>query len=147
VQDLDVLSWDGEQPWALHHARQADVVFLSAAAVPERIDELMRTILGNGRAQVVVATEGAAGCRVLTRESLAVQRFPAAAPQRPVVDSNGAGDAFSTAFMSRWLRGRPIEECVRAGAVSGAFACGAPGTHEELITEAQLDAELKGRSP
>ena len=58
------------------------------------------------------------------------------------MDSNGAGDAFSTAFMSRWFAGRPVEECVLAGAVSGAFACGAEGTHEEQITAPQLEAAI-----
>jgi sugar/nucleoside kinase (ribokinase family) len=134
----DLHAWDGVRPWANIHAREADVVFVSAAAVPDRIDDLMHAILEGGRAQLVVATEGEAGCRVLARAEPIVRRFPPAVPPRPVVDSNGAGDAFSTAFMSRWLNGRPIEECVLAGTVSGAFACGAPGTHEELITEAQL---------
>jgi len=59
-----------------------------------------------------------------------------------VIDSNGAGDAFSTAFMSRWFTGRPVDECVLAGSVSGAFACGAAGTHEELIAEDQLEAAI-----
>ena len=59
------------------------------------------------------------------------------------MDSNGAGDAFSTAFMSRWFAGRPLEECMRAGAVSGAFACGAHGTHEEQITAQGLAAALE----
>jgi acarbose 7IV-phosphotransferase len=136
----DLHAWDGTG----HETAvgQADLVFLSAEAAPEKISDLMRTILGRGRAQVVVATEGAAGCRVLTRADDREQRFPAVPPERPVVDSNGAGDAFSTAFMSRWFAGRPIEECALAGAVSGAFACGAEGTHEQLITSPELDAAI-----
>ncbi|MET7422937.1 carbohydrate kinase family protein [Dactylosporangium sp. NPDC005555] len=134
----DIHAWDGVNPWGLECARQADIVFLSSAAVPEKIDDLMRLLLDAGTAELVVATEGDAGCRVLTRAGGQVRRFPVAEPERPVVDSNGAGDAFSTAFMSRWFAGRPVEECALAGAVSGAFACGAPGTHEELISADQL---------
>jgi acarbose 7IV-phosphotransferase len=61
-------------------------------------------------------------------------------PEWPVVDSNGAGDAFSTAFTRSWLAGAEPEECVPAGSVSGAYACGSPGTHEEMIDAATLDA-------
>ncbi|GAA1397976.1 carbohydrate kinase family protein [Catellatospora coxensis] len=138
----DLHSWDGELDWVWPLARAADLVFLSAQAAPERIDDILLAVLGTGRAQVVVATDGAAGCRVATRDTPGVRRFPAVAPERPVIDSNGAGDGFSTAFMSRWLTGRPIEECVLAGSVSGAFACGAAGTHEELITADQLAAAM-----
>ncbi len=139
----DVHAWDGLDPWATGLAAEADVVFLSAAALGPKVDELMHQIVGNGRAQVVVATEGADGSRVLTRADHTVRLFPAVVPERPVVDTNGAGDAFSTAFMSRWLAGQAIEECMLAGAVSGAFACGAAGTHEEIITADQLDAAIK----
>ncbi|HEV2638214.1 MAG TPA: carbohydrate kinase family protein [Actinocrinis sp.] len=134
----DIHAWDGSGDSAPGPALQADLVFLSAAAAPEKIDELMARILDQGRAGVVVATEGADGSRVLTRDDSQIRRFPAVRPERPVVDSNGAGDAFSTAFMSRWLLGRPIEECMLAGAVSGAFACGAHGTHEEQIDAQSL---------
>jgi sugar/nucleoside kinase (ribokinase family) len=139
----DLHAWDGELDWVWPLARAADLVFLSAQAAPERIDDILLAVLGSGRAQVVVATDGAAGCRVATRDTPEVCRYPAVAPERPVIDSNGAGDGFSTAFMSRWLIGRPIEECVLAGSVSGAFACGAPGTHEELITADQLTAAVE----
>jgi sugar/nucleoside kinase (ribokinase family) len=138
----DIHSWDGEAPWAMTLAREADLVFLSAEAAPHKIDDLMHTILDAGRATVVVATEGDAGCRVLTRADRRITRFPTALPERPVVDSNGAGDAFSTAFMSRWFTGHSLDECALAGAVSGAFACGAPGTHEEQITAPQLAAAI-----
>ncbi|BCJ49935.1 ribokinase [Actinoplanes sp. NBRC 14428] len=136
----DIHAWDGtghEVP-----VREADLLFLSAQTAPERVSDLMRAVLERGRARVVVATEGAAGCRVLTRADGRERRFPAVPPERPVVDSNGAGDAFSTAFMSRWFAGRPIAECVLAGAVSGAFACGAEGTHEQLIGADELERAI-----
>ena len=136
----DVHAWDGVSPHGQALAHEADLVFLSSEAVADKIDDLMRHILEFGRAQTVVATEGAAGSRILTREHPEVRRFPSVTPERPVVDSNGAGDAFSTAFMSRWLTGGSVEECMLAGAVSGAFACGALGTHEEIITASQLNA-------
>ncbi|MEV0563138.1 carbohydrate kinase family protein [Dactylosporangium sp. NPDC050588] len=138
----DIHAWDGTSEWGLTLSREADLVFLSAEAAPDRIDDLMHTVLDAGRATLVVATRGADGCQVLDRADRRIVRYPAVTPDRPVVDSNGAGDAFSTAFMSRWFAGRPVAECALAGAVSGAYACGAPGTHEDLITAAGLTTRL-----
>ncbi|MFI0896241.1 carbohydrate kinase family protein [Streptomyces sp. NPDC020983] len=138
----DLHAWDGEEASALPWALGADLVFLSAAEVGERIPEVMRRILAEGRASLVVATDGAAGCHVLQRGEPEPRRFPAVLPERPVVDSNGAGDAFLTAFLHRRFSGAPLEECVLAGSVSGAFACGSPGTHEELIGAPELAAAV-----
>ncbi|MEV6866026.1 carbohydrate kinase family protein [Streptosporangium subroseum] len=136
----DLHSWDGRDPWARPYAFRSDLVFMSAATVGDRCEEVMRHILDGGRATVVVATDGADGCRMLTRADGVVRAFPAVTPERPVVDSNGAGDAFSTAFTRAWLAGAEPAECVLAGSVSGAYACGSAGTHEEMIDAATLDA-------
>jgi acarbose 7IV-phosphotransferase len=141
----DIHAWDGRT--AAPHARHADVVFLSAAALQDKCDDAMRAIIAEGRARLVVATDGSRGCRVLSRAEMRVRKYPAARPERPVLDSNGAGDAFSTAFLSRWLAGEDLDECALAGAVSGAFACGSPGTHEEFIGPAELTAACARARP
>jgi sugar/nucleoside kinase (ribokinase family) len=139
----DIHAWDGTSDSSQRYALKADLVFLSSAKAPDRIDEIMFDILRRGRAQVVAATEGEHGSRVLTRADPRIRRFPIAPPQAPVVDSNGAGDAYSTSFMSRWLAGRPVAECALAGSVSGAFACTVHGTCEEQIGEEELAAAMK----
>jgi acarbose 7IV-phosphotransferase len=139
----DIHAWDGEDEVLRRYALEADLVFLSSAKAPERIDEIMLAILEQGRASVVAATEGEHGSRVLTRADPRIRSFPIAPPENPVVDSNGAGDGYSTSFMSRWFADRPVEECALAGAVSGAFACTVHGTCEEQIGEEQLTAAMK----
>jgi sugar/nucleoside kinase (ribokinase family) len=138
----DLHAWDGADSSAHPWAYGADLVFLSAAAAGERVPDVMRQILARGRAALVVATDGAAGCHVMERGDTAPRHFPAAVPERPVVDSNGAGDAFLTAFLHARFAGEPLERCVLAGSVSGAYACGSPGTHEELIDAAALAAAV-----
>lgn len=138
----DLHAWDGEDPSAHPWAYGADLVFLSAATVGPRIPALMRQIAGHGRAALVVATDGAAGCHVLVRGDDQPRHFPAVVPERPVVDSNGAGDAFLTAFLHARFAGQDLSACVLAGSVSGAYACGSPGTHEELIGAAKLAAAV-----
>ncbi|MEU9126759.1 PfkB family carbohydrate kinase [Kitasatospora sp. NPDC048540] len=138
----DLHAWDGVNPHHRHYALGADLVFLSAAGCRGRHEEVMRAVLAEGRAELVVATAGADGSYLLTREGDEVRHFPATDPGRPVVDSNGAGDAFVSGFLSRRLAGRPVEECMRAGAAAGAWACTAAGTHTALIGPDRLAAAL-----
>lgn len=36
-------------------------------------------------------------------------------PKEKIVDTNGAGDAFVGGFVSMLIKGRSLEDCVRAG--------------------------------
>ncbi|MFE6891232.1 carbohydrate kinase family protein [Streptomyces sp. NPDC057694] len=136
----DLHDWDGENEHHLAYALAADYVFLSAAAIHDRLDNVLHAIVERGRARLVIATDGAAGCHVLERGDDKARHFAAVRPPRPVVDSNGAGDAFVSAFLYALAQGRPVEECVLAGSVSGAFACTSAGTHTEFIDAAGLRA-------
>ncbi|QYC42585.1 2-dehydro-3-deoxygluconokinase [Nonomuraea coxensis DSM 45129] len=133
----DLHDWNGADDYHKDFAHRSDLVFLSAVALPDPA-AAMRGILAGGRARTVVCTRGADGCLVLTRDSGEVRDFPAQPLPGPVADSNGAGDAFVSGFLYGTLRGRPLEECVRLGAVAGAHACTVPGTHESPITEKLL---------
>ncbi|MFI2641760.1 carbohydrate kinase family protein [Streptomyces sp. NPDC018610] len=133
TSSTDLHDWDGRNPHHRAYALASDYVFLSAAAVHDRLEEVLRSVLDEGRARFVVATDGAAGCHLLVRGEGRVRHFPAVRPERPVVDSNGAGDAFVTAFLHSLFEGRALEDCVLAGSVAGAFACGSTGTHTEFI--------------
>ncbi|MFD8261783.1 PfkB family carbohydrate kinase [Streptomyces griseoluteus] len=126
----DLHDWDGENPYHEPYALAADVVFLSAAALtdPERT---MRRISERGRAQVVVATAGAEGARLLADGELT--HVPPATPPAPVVDSNGAGDAFAAAFLYGRLAGADPRRCARFGATAGAYACTVPATRTDAI--------------
>ncbi|GGO23148.1 ribokinase [Microbispora rosea subsp. aerata] len=132
----DLHDWDGENPYHEDFACSSDVVFLSAARLGGRRERVMRAIAERGRASVVVCTDGAEGCHVLAGGE--IRAFPAAPPPGPVVDGNGAGDAFASGFLYGRLTGRPLEECVRLGAVAGAHACTTEGTHEDPIGLAAL---------
>ncbi|ROP46743.1 PfkB family carbohydrate kinase [Streptomyces sp. PanSC9] len=131
----DLHDWDGENPYHEPFAYTADVVFLSAAALadPERT---VRRIAERGRAETVVATAGADGAYLLADGRLT--RIPAVAPPAPVVDSNGAGDAFAAAFLYGRLSGEPPERCAAYGAVAGAYACTVPASRADAIGRDEL---------
>ena len=135
----DLHDWDGVNPYHEPFALAADLVFLSAAALTDP-EPVMRSLTERGRARTVVATAGAEGAYLLADGE--PTHVPAAEPPGPVVDSNGAGDAFAAAFLYGWLRGEPAERCARYGTVAGAYACTVPSTRVDSITRAELHARL-----
>ncbi|MFD9811901.1 carbohydrate kinase family protein [Streptomyces sp. NPDC059080] len=132
----DLHDWDGLTCHHKEFAFRSDLVFLSTAGAGERIGSVMREILREGRASAVIATAGAGGAYLLTPEDRTPRHVPAAVPPGPVVDSNGAGDAFTSGFLHGHLAGLEFGECARRGALAGAHACVAHGAHS-----APLDAE------
>ncbi|MGW0494261.1 PfkB family carbohydrate kinase [Streptomyces sp. NPDC003007] len=137
----DLHDWDGSNPYHEPFAHQADLVFLSTTALadPERT---MRRITERGRARIVVATAGADGAYLLADGELS--HVPAAVPPAPVVDSNGAGDAFAAAFLYAWLNGTPPLRSALHGTVAGAYACTIPSTRAAGIGRAELSARVAG---
>jgi sugar/nucleoside kinase (ribokinase family) len=131
----DLHDWDGRNDFHKDFATAADIVFVSTSALPP---DSVDWIFANGRAQVVVAMAGAEGSYLCVRGRPA-QHLPAVdLPGRPVVDTNGAGDAYVAAFLARFLDGVDWHDAAVAGTVAGAWACTTPGTHTNLITAEQL---------
>ncbi|AEV82689.1 PfkB domain-containing protein [Actinoplanes sp. SE50] len=114
----DLHDWDGENPYHRDFALGADVVFVSgvqlAAGAAERI-------LRDGVAGRVVVTHGAGGADLYTRDGRTHR--DAADPGAPVVDTNGAGDAFAAAFLTAWAAGKSDGDCLTGGTIAGAYAC------------------------
>ncbi|MFE9679861.1 adenosine kinase [Streptomyces sp. NPDC006285] len=131
----DLHNWDGTQPYQEQFAYEADIVFVSTTALadPERT---MRQIAGRGRAEVVVATAGAEGAYQLCDGELT--HIPPVTPSAPVVDSNGAGDAFAAGYLYGRLTGEPPGRCGLFGAVAGAYACTVPATGADVISREEL---------
>jgi 5-dehydro-2-deoxygluconokinase len=56
-----------------------------------------------------------------------------------VFNSVGAGDAFMSGFLSRWLREEPLEECLRIGNASGAIVVSRHGCSPAMPTPQELE--------
>lgn len=135
----DLHNWDGVNPYHEPFALQADLVFLSTTALadPERT---MRDIVERGRAGTVVATAGADGAYLL--DDGVLTHMPAVTPPAPVVDTNGAGDAFASGFLLGRLTGQDPQRCALYGAVAGSYACTVPSTRTDSIGREALLARV-----
>ena len=56
-----------------------------------------------------------------------------------VFNSVGAGDAFMSGFLSGWLRGEPLEECLRLGNACGAIVVSRHGCSPAIPTREELE--------
>ncbi|EEG07062.1 carbohydrate kinase family protein [Pseudogulbenkiania ferrooxidans] len=139
----DLHDWDGLNDYHRQFALRSDLVFVSTAALGARRDAVMRAILRDGRARVVIAMAGGEGSYLLTHEHEVPRHFPVVDLQRPIVDSNGAGDSFVGGFLHGLFQDKPLAECMRYGSIGGAYACGCHGTHEEFLTRAGFERYYK----
>lgn len=140
----DLHDWDGVNPYHEPFAHAADLVFLSAAGLADP-EKTMRRITERGRARTVVATDGARGAYHLVDGELS--HIPPVTPPTPVVDSNGAGDAFAAAYLFGRLTGEPPHRCGLYGAIAGAYACTVPSTRTDSISRADLLARAGEPGP
>ncbi|CAM2839087.1 ribokinase [Skermania piniformis] len=86
----------------------------------------------------VVVTLGAAGAIYGTATGL----FRQAAPDVPVVDSTGAGDAFVGSLAARLAAGASSADAVRWAVAAASLSVGHPGTHAAYPTAAEVDRFL-----
>jgi sugar/nucleoside kinase (ribokinase family) len=116
--------FDPREEWGSDLAetlREVDVFFPNEVELRglsgglEGEDALRR--LGNGHT-LIVAKLGTAGCLALENgHPIAVPAFRA-----DPVDTTGAGDSFDAGFLTAWLDGQPLRECLRWGAACGALS-------------------------
>lgn len=84
----------------------------------------------------VVLTRGEEGALIVRGDGeLAVPAYPV-----EVVDSTGAGDAFSATLATSLASGLELESAVRRAAAAGALACTRLGVVPSLATAAAIDA-------
>ncbi|MFE3519968.1 PfkB family carbohydrate kinase [Streptomyces sp. NPDC059166] len=126
----DLHDWDGNDAYHETFALQADVVFMSSSALSDP-EGTLRDVTRRGRAHIAVATAGDEGAYLLHEGELT--HVPAVPPPAPVVDSNGAGDAFAAAFLFGLLDGEHPRRCALYGVVAGAYACTVPSTRTGAI--------------
>jgi sugar/nucleoside kinase (ribokinase family) len=113
----------------------------SAADPPADPAEAARRLLARGAAAGVLVRDGPAGCFVaLPGSSDAVH---VRAPQVSAVDTTGAGDAHSGAFLAALADGLPPLGAVARANAAAAFAVTRPGP-ATAPTRGQLDAWLGG---
>jgi ribokinase len=114
----------------------------AASAAVSSLQSLGRQLLAHGPETVIITLggDGALACR---REGVALHQ-PAFAVE--VVDTLGAGDAFSAGLAVSLAEDRPFEQCLQRAAACGAMAARRLGVLQALPNRAELAEFLRNFS-
>ncbi|KXK60927.1 carbohydrate kinase [Micromonospora rosaria] len=118
----DLHDWDGVNPYHRPFADAADLVFVSGV----RLGDRAAAVAAGLAPRTVLVTRGADGAD-LYGDGPPV-RIPAAPAPAPVVDTNGAGDAFVAGLVAARSRGAALPEAAGYAARVAAAAC----THDGM---------------
>lgn len=86
-----------------------------------------RTLIDRYGLKLIILTKGADGSEVIT----ATETIPQKAGKVKVVDTVGAGDAFTAAFMVAYLRGDSLADAQRLANETAAYVCSCKGAMPE----------------
>jgi sugar/nucleoside kinase (ribokinase family) len=107
----------------------------------EREDEkyLIQKIAELG-ARCVVITDGSRGAWAGDKENCYRAK---SRPIKHIVDSTGAGDAFSGAFLAAYLQNKNVVECLRWGIANGGSVVQYYGSSRGLLTSREIQMAVK----
>ncbi|WP_431896923.1 carbohydrate kinase family protein [Micromonospora haikouensis] len=118
----DLHDWDGDNPYHRPFAEVADLVFVSGVRLGDRAGALAAALAP----RTTAVTRGADGAELFAGGAPPV-RVPAAVAPAPVVDTNGAGDAFAAGLVAARLRGAGLADAAAYAARVAAAACAHDG--------------------
>lgn len=113
----DLHDYDDGNPYHEAFIEVSDYIFMSSDNL-SNYRKTMSELMEKGK-ELIVCTHGKNGSTVLTPEGNWIN-VPAIEDAK-LVDSNGAGDNFFSGFMSAYLEGKSIIECMRFGTICGAL--------------------------
>ena len=134
VGDVDARALAGHPPSALARARtlivnDAEAALLSGEQEPAAAAAALAHVC-----PTVVVTLGSRGAVCADEHGV----ITASAPDVPVVNTNGAGDLFTAAWVWADLDGRPVEERLRLAIAYASMSVGAATTRAGAVTADRL---------
>lgn len=135
----DLHDWDGHDPYHRDFLAARQIV-LSDARLGDRVEELCRGLADEGR--LVVCTHGAGGATAWYRS----ERIHAPARTvSAVVDTNGAGDAFTAGLVHGLAEGWPLRRALDAANVAGATSVASRSLASDDLSAELLETETATR--
>lgn len=133
LQDIPTL----EDPYREDFIRESDILFFSGSnlEIPEALIEQILSLYPD---KLILAGLGERGCALGTKQG--IRHYPPIHMDRPIVDTNGAGDSLAVGFLSSYiLEKKDPEESVKRGQICARYACSLKATSSDLITREQLE--------
>jgi sugar/nucleoside kinase (ribokinase family) len=134
--------------WILPYLRQTEVLLLNREEAArllsdnvrysiDDVEKLVRGLFEKGP-KIVVLTDGPSGAYAYNGQSILYEPIF----DSPVVERTGAGDAFSTGFLSALISGNDIKTALAWGTVNSASVIGQVGAEQGLLKKDQMEEWL-----
>ena len=142
LSEVFVIDRHGDDFRALIEDGLIDILFanhLELAALTGKPDFEDGIAALHGRVPTLVVTRSAEGAVAVSHGTRAEV---AAEPIERVVDTTGAGDLFAAGFLFGYVRGEPLERCLRRGAIAAAEIISHYGARPEADLQELMAAKL-----
>ncbi|MDP4085278.1 MAG: carbohydrate kinase family protein [Bacillota bacterium] len=123
----DLHDYNVGNPYHEDFIEMADSIFVSSDNMKD-YRPTMEKWIEQGK-ELVVCTHGKEGSTALTKEGQWIET--SIIKDYKFKDANGAGDSFFSGFLSYYLKGKPIDECLKAGTICAGLCI----TSNELVFE------------
>jgi acarbose 7IV-phosphotransferase len=129
----DLHDYEEGNPYYDDFIKAADCLFFSSdRAVNHR--QLMQKWLEDGK-KLIVVTHGKSGASVANSQGFYYEPI---INTYQMVDSNGAGDAFFSAFLYGYLAHEPVQKCLAYGTIAGGLTVSSKELVSPLLSEQYL---------
>ena len=135
---VDIHDYNVGNPYHKEFIDVADILFVSGVHIENERGFLMDHIVGK---KMVIITKGKKGSICIDENRTIYQQK--AYQGFSYVDANGAGDTFSVAFISRYLKTIDIQDALKFASIAGAMACSSPLLYNPKASYKQIDSFMK----
>lgn len=135
----DLHDYDGKNPFHQDFIEHADYIFLSSDNLPN-YRYWMEKWIREGK-EWIVCTHGAKGATLLDKNGHWYEEF--ALTQYALIDSNGAGDAFSAGFIYAFEQGKSLQNCLRYATIAGALCINSPEVFGKRLSPETLETTFQ----
>lgn len=97
-------------------------------------DLIFKKLMDRYKQAAFVLTLGEQGAKYFDQK----QRITVPAETVPVVDTTAAGDTFTGYFLAHWLKGNPIESCLKVASCAAAVCIGKKGASASIPSPSEL---------
>ena len=147
IVSLDGCSMQKDHEKNRRLAAMADILIMNAR-YPKKVsgkDEIQEAMLEMAAlgSKIVISTAGKDGCYAVMDGK--VHHFSAFSVE--AMDTTGAGDVFHGAFLTAWLEGNDVRECIRFASAVSALKCRKLGGRAGIPTRQEAEAFLQTSGP
>lgn len=127
-----------EDPYRNDFINYANVIFFSSVNFKNPLP-IIEQFLSKNNNLIIVCGMGAKGCIVGTKKS--ITHFNPVSLDKPIIDTNGAGDGLAVGFLSSYfIDNYNLEESILRGQITARYTCTKKANSSSLINKNQLNS-------